>query len=709
MVDLLKNLNEEQKKMVQVTDGPVLVLAGAGSGKTKALTHRIAYLIAEKGVAPENILAITFTNKAAKEMISRVEKLIENCKLENVSLPQMGTFHSICARILRREAHHINYPRSFVIFDEDDSKKVIKQVIAKLGLSDKKITPQTAKNLISSAKNELIGPSEYADYAESYREKSILDIYVAYQKELEKNEAMDFDDLLFNIVKIFEKNPHVLEKYQKLWHYILIDEYQDTNHAQYMFAKLLAKDHGNICVVGDDWQSIYSWRGANFQNILDFEKDWPKARVFRLERNYRSTKSIISAAQSVIEKNTNRSEKVLWTENKDGNPIEIYEAGSEEDEASFIARTSHRLKNEGHLLSEMAVFYRTNAQSRAIEEEFLRNRLPYKIIGGVRFYERKEIKDALAWLRVASGANDWVAFERSLLSPPSGIGKISILRLRDMAGEENLKISDLQKIDIGSIMGNRVVQPLFDYFKKIEKIKKAAQKSLSEAVELSIKITGLIDHLNDGTFENEERVENLKELLSVVKELESTKKELTLESFLEEVALISDLDNYNESDEGITLMTLHTSKGLEFKIVFIVGLEENIFPHSRSLLDLNEMEEERRLFYVGMTRAKEMLYLIHARRRLYFGGIQTNSPSRFITELPNNLINFVNTQSIRETVEVKETQILNPFKVGDEIEHEFFGKGKVLEVIDDEITADFNVYGEKTVSIEYAPIRKVQS
>jgi DNA helicase II / ATP-dependent DNA helicase PcrA len=707
MVDLLKDLNEEQQKMVQATEGPVLVLAGAGSGKTKALTHRVAYLIAEKNINPENILAITFTNKAASEMKSRIENIILKSKVKTQKSITMGTFHSVCARILRKEAHFLGYPSSYVIFDEDDAKKVIKQVMVKLGISDKKIPPSTAKNLISSAKNELIGPSEYADFAESFREKSIVDIYKSYQKELQNNEAMDFDDLLMNVVLIFQRHPEVLKKYQNLWHYLLVDEYQDTNHAQYMFAKLLAGERGNICVVGDDWQSIYSWRGANFQNILDFEKDWPKAQVFRLERNYRSTQAIISAAQCVIEKNVNRSLKKLWTENETGSPIEIYEAGSEEDEAAYIARMSQRLKADGHSLSEMAVFYRTNAQSRAVEEEFLRNRIPYKIVGGVRFYERKEIKDALAWLRVASGANDWIAFERSLLAPPSGVGKISIIRIKEMAETYGLKIARLMDLDLGKEVGNRVVQPLTTYFQKIDKIKKAAQKSLSSAVELAIKTSGLIDHLDDGSFENEERIENLKELLSVVRELESMKKDLTLEDFLEEVALISDLDNYSESDEGITLMTLHTSKGLEYKIVFIIGLEENIFPHSRSLMDPCQMEEERRLFYVGMTRAKEMLHLIHARRRLYFGGIQNNQPSRFLAELPNDLIKFVNVQSNDKSEPLSQSQVNNPFKAGDEIEHEFFGKGKVLEVVDDEITADFNVYGKKTVSIEYAPIRKL--
>ncbi len=700
----LSDLNAEQKEVVTITDGPVLVLAGAGSGKTKALTYRIAYLISEKKIAPEKILAITFTNKAAGEMKERVANLTKNVK----NLPVMGTFHSVCARILRREAPRLGYSANFVIYDEDDAKKVIKKVMARLGLSDKKLPVQTAKSLISSAKNELIGPDEYANYAESFREKSVLDIYTAYQKELQKNDALDFDDLLMLTVKVFEKFPDVLDYYQRIWHFLLIDEYQDTNHAQYMFAKLLSEKHQNICVVGDDAQAIYSWRGANFQNILDFEKDWPKAKVIRLEKNYRSTKLILSAAQSVIERNTERTKKILWTDNESGKPIEIYEAASEEDEASFVARKAEEIRASDGRLGEVAGFYRTNAQSRAIEEQLLNMHIPYKIVGGVRFYERKEIKDVLAWLRVASGVSDWVAFERSLLNPPSGVGRITAERLQAYAEKNNLTIKGLANDkNLAKSVGTRVVQPLTEYFRKIKKIKRLAGESVSSAVEYAIKTSGLVEHLSDGTFENEERIENLWELLSVVKELETTKKNLTLEAFLEEVALLSDIDNYNESDEGLTLMTLHTSKGLEYDYVFIVGLEENIFPHSRSLLDMQQLEEERRLFYVGITRAKKELTLIYARRRLYFGGIQYNQPSRFIAEIPENLFLFVGKTEKKDIAENSKVLFAGEFTPGDEVEHEFFGKGKIIEIVDDEITADFNVYGKKTVSIHYAPIKKL--
>lgn len=708
MNSLLSGLNKQQKEVVTTIEGPVLVLAGAGSGKTKALTHRIAYLILEKGVRPDKILAITFTNKAANEMRSRVEKLISDSKIDfGKSKPTMGTFHSVCAQILRREAPHAGYTRNFVIFDQDDSKRLIKKIINSSGFSGEKLSPSAVKNLISKAKNELIGVDEYESYAESFREKAIIDIYRSYQKELRKNEAFDFDDLLMVTVKIFENNPNILKDYQDKWHYLLIDEYQDTNHAQYMFANLLSKKHQNICVVGDDWQSIYSWRGANYRNILDFEKDYRNARVIRLEKNYRSTKAILEAAQSVIEKNIERSQKKLWTDNDSGKPIEIYEAYSEEDEASFVVRMIEKLKSDGANLSQIAVFYRTHAQSRNVEEKLLNLHIPYKVVGGVRFYERKEVKDALSWLRVASGANDWVAFERSLTNPPSGIGKISISKLRSYAEKHSLKIKDFGNINLQEIISRRASELLSDYFKKIQKIRNSAKKSVSKAVESAIKTSGLMENLSDGTFENEERVENLKELLSVVKELEVAREDLTLENFLEEVALLSDIDNYDEKDEGVTLMTLHTSKGLEYDYVFIIGLEEGLFPHSRSMLDITELEEERRLFYVGMTRAKKELFLVYAQKRLYFGNIQHNQPSRFIAEIPPNLLNFSGKEEMAGLKKVDENQLASNFKKGDEIEHEFFGEGKIIEVNDDEITADFNVYGKKTVSIHYAPIRKL--
>jgi len=705
---LLKGLNDGQKETVITTEGPLLVLAGAGSGKTKALTHRIAYLISEKNVKPENILAITFTNKAALEMKSRVEKLIHNSKILIHNSPQVGTFHSVCAKILRKDGFHLDINPGYVIFDEDDSIKLIKHCLKKINVEGKKISPSGIKAKISSAKNELIGPVEYKKLASGFHGELVSEVYSLYQIELAKNEALDFDDLLFYVVELFQKFPDVLKKYQNLWKYILIDEYQDTNHTQYLFAKLLSSSHKNICAVGDDWQSIYSWRGANFQNILNFERDWPEAKVVRLEQNYRCTKAILTAAQNVIEKNQERSEKKLWTENESGAPIHVFEARNEEDEADFIARETENLVARGTKLADIAVFYRTNAQSRAVEERLIRNRIPYKIIGGVRFYERREVKDMLSWVRIASGANDWVALERSLLSPPSGVGQTSIAKLRAIADQENLKISAvLENPNSLPTFSPRILSALTSYSEKIQKIKQSAKISVRDAIKKAIEVSGYRDYLSDGTFQNEERLENLNELLSVAEEYEITHKGLNLSEFLEEVALFSDLDNYQAESEGITLMTLHTAKGLEFNTIFIVGLEENIFPHSRSLFEPAELEEERRLFYVGITRAKKNLYLLFASSRLYFGTIQTNQPSRFLAEIPPALLSTIGSSFAEKKKVIKDEMIPGTFKIGEKIEHESFGVGEIKAIYDDELTIFFPGVGEKVLSTYYAPIRKV--
>lgn len=706
MPDLLQDLNEAQKEVVTTTDGPILVLAGAGSGKTKALTHRIAYLITEKNIPAENILAITFTNKAAGEMKSRVESLIRK-GVETQNLPVMGTFHSICAKILRKEAHHLGYPHSFVIFDDQDSSALVKQIIKKMDLESTKISPQSIKSKISGAKNEMIGPEKYQEIAGGYNGEQIAEIYKEYQKQLAQNDAFDFDDLLLSVVKIFEKVPEVLEKYQKIWKYVLIDEYQDTNRPQYLFAKYLTAKSHNLCVVGDDWQSIYSWRGANFRNILNFKKDWPEAKVIKLEQNYRSTKAIISAAQAVIEKNQERSEKVLWTENETGTGVNIFEASNEEEESSFVAKEALRLSGQGKRFSRMAVFYRTNAQSRVLEEQLLRYRIPYQIIGGVRFYERKEIKDVLSWLRIASGANDWISFERSLSNPPSGIGKTSLSRLKNHAESEKLKINELTEEVISGLVPAKAAIALKKYFVHVSKIAEAGENSVSAAIETAISYSGIREYLSDGSYQNEERLENLKEMFSVAAEYEKLKGKMSLSEFLEEVALISDIDNYQENKEGITLMTLHTSKGLEFDTVFIIGLEENIFPHSRSLFEPQELEEERRLFYVGLTRTMKSCYLLYARSRLYFGTIQTNQPSRFLTEIPESLINYVNQSTTGAPKEVIEERIPGAIQTGDRVEHESFGKGEVVRVNEDELTVIFDDSGEKVISLYYAPIKKL--
>lgn len=699
-MDLLTGLNDAQKEVVKTTKGPILVLAGAGSGKTKALTHRVAYLISQEKVNPEKIIAITFTNKAASEMKKRVEGLISVG-----GTPTMGTFHSVCARILRKWAHLLEYSNNFVIFDEDDSIKVIKEVIKKINLSDEKISPKAIKSRISDAKNKMIGVTESSGLFDGYFGEKVANIYPVYQKELKNNDAMDFDDLLNNVVLLFKHYPEVLDYYQNLWEYILIDEYQDTNEAQYLFAKMLASKNRNLCVVGDDWQSIYSWRGANFENILNFEKDWPDAKIIKLEENYRSTKSIIAAAQKVIEKNDQRSKKELWTENETGAPIYVFESANETEEASFVCREIEVLSGRMNL-RDIAIFYRTNAQSRIFEEQLLRHKIPYRIVGGVRFYERKEIKDVIAWLRIVSGANDWISFARSLQNPTSGIGVISLNKIKNYCDQNGVKISEITKNNISDVINSGTIAKLEKYFEKIEKMSAKFKISVTDGIKSVLELSGLKNYYADGSFGSEERLENLNELLSVVKEYEILKGKISLTDFLEEVALISDIDNYQENANGVTLMTLHSSKGLEFPVVFLVGLEENIFPHSRSSLDPAELEEERRLFYVGITRAKKEVFLTYARNRLFFGNISSNMPSRFLTEIPPRLLRFLNNENNLADKEITEESIPGTIKIGDMVEHENFGVGEVIKVIDDELTIKFPEHGEKIVSIYYAPIKK---
>lgn len=707
-LDLLSDLNPKQKEAVLASDGPVLILAGAGSGKTKALTTRIAYLISEKSVDPEKVLAITFTNKAAKEMQSRVKNLLLRSGFSLSVLPTIGTFHSVCARVLRQDGECLGLDKNYIIFDEEDSFKLIKRCLKKLNYEDRSISISGFRAQISSAKNEMIGPKEFLSFTQGYRAEIVAEIYDIYQKELIKNNALDFDDLLFKTVELFRKCPEVLIKYQEKWRYLLIDEYQDTNRVQYLFAKMLAEKSQNICVVGDDWQSIYGWRGADYQNILNFERDWPKVKIIKLEQNYRSTKAILSAAQSVIEKNNQRSHKKLWTDNEPGNPIYVYEAKNEGDEAEYIIKEVKVLLARKVQLSDIAIFYRTNAQSRALEEKLIRSSLPYKIIGSVRFYARKEIKDILAWLRIVSGSNDWISFERSLLAPPCGVGSASFSKLQHYANQNAIKINDLLKdASLLNFLSEKVKKNFVSYAEKILKIREAAQISLSEAIRSVIEISGYKDYLSDGTLQNEERLENLQELLSVAEEYENLNPKITVTDFLDEISLYADIDDYREENESLTLMTLHTAKGLEFKVVFIVGLEENIFPHVRSLFDSSELEEERRLFYVGITRAKERLYLLYANKCLYFGNIQSNQPSRFLTEIPPSLLHFVGFDDRSLNKKILEENIPGVFRAGEKVEHEIFGVGEVIKSVEDELTVYFPEYGEKTISVYYAPIRRV--
>ncbi len=1080
MSEILRGLNEKQTEAVLTTEGPVLILAGAGSGKTKVLTHRIAYLIREKKVEPENILAVTFTNKASKEMTERVVALMGGNPLEKVNygarfsghFPMMGTFHAICARILREDGHYLGYKRSFAIYDESDSLSTIKKVLQRLELSDKKTSPQGIKSNISSAKNELLSPSKYAKVASGYFQELSAQVYPEYQADLLRNNALDFDDLLSETVKLFQKFPEVLRRYQDLWPYIHVDEYQDTNHAQYMFIKLLSAKKHNLCVVGDDWQclaegsrvqtsqgfkkieaiepkdlvlsasgygktnyfpvskkkrfsfkgdlieitttsgrkiactsnhilfaridcsdcyfvylmfskdkgyrigltkgsrfdgkknkiglriranqerasrmwilkicptreaavysealfaskyglptmvfhayknrsmklrqdlidrlyreidtvkraqdlmtdleisfdyphfmppattrtdqgqanvnvvlfgdrritarspwaasrlsiessapldflsekefslrkkangqqkvevhnldygkiegliesldkgsnfninryafltdrkfiflpasqlhpgmtladlssdkkvikedhiqsiekkpydgyvydldiekvhnyfvegvvvhnSIYSWRGANFQNILDFERDYPKTKIIKLEQNYRNTKAIIDAAHKVIAKNENRSEKELWTENEAGVPIVVAETYNEQEEARFLIQEAGRLtRDDGYKLNDIVVLYRTNAQSRAIETELIKLNLPYRIVGGVRFYERKEIKDVLAYLRVVNSDDDWVAFNRVINVPPRGVGDVSIKKLTDFAHKNKLAISRTLELVDEMALSPKVSQGLKEFGYNLETIRRAKDGStLKELIELVLDKCHYAEFLNDGTLTGEERLENVKELLSVAEDYTSIHGQADLEGFLEEIALVADIDNWNPSEEALTLMTLHAAKGLEFKAVFIIGMEENLFPHANSFFDPQQLEEERRLCYVGITRAKERVYLTLAEQRMLYGGIHNNSPSRFLADIPENLITSHKSIAMNNyTVEpIAEEKLTSFYRIGDRVIHEEFGAGKVVDIDDDDVKVDFgDEAGRKWLSLTYARLRKKQ-
>jgi len=609
-VDLLSSLNKTQKEAVSFFAGPAIVLSGPGSGKTRVITHRIAYLICEKKIAPENILAVTFTNKAAKEIKERIVKLLDDRKN---SLPTAGTFHSTCARILRKDGGLLGFTPNFVILDADESISLVKECLTELDIDPKRFSPQSVAAAIESAKNELVSANDYVSFARGFfQEEVVSKVYSLYQKKLKENMSVDFQDLLALVITLFKESPEILKKYQNLWQYILVDEYQDTNRAQYELTKILSSQHKNIFVVGDASQAIYGWRGADFRNILNFSNDFPDATVFNLEQNYRSTKTILSAASSIISQNKTHPILNLWTENRQGEPIIIYEAGNEVEEASFVSRLINRLTtaNQNYSFHSFAVLYRTNAQSRIIEEVFLREGIPYTLVGGVRFYERREIRDIVAYLRLIANPADNLSFKRVVNVPPRGIGQATLKQ----GGE---KIEGFKN--------------LISTFRE-----KSENLPTIEIINLVLEQIKYLEWLDDGSIEAAARVENVKELRSVAAEFP------TLVDFLENIALVE--REYGpekptqEKVDAVTLMTAHAAKGLEFPIVFMIGMEEGLFPHSRSLLDTNELEEERRLCYVGITRAREQLYLTYATRRLYFGQISEGIPSRFLADIPENLL-----------------------------------------------------------------------
>jgi DNA helicase-2/ATP-dependent DNA helicase PcrA len=713
MIKLFDSLNEAQANAVKTTEGPILMLAGAGSGKTKTLTHRIAYLISEKKVPASNILAVTFTNKAAGEMRSRVARLLGYEDPTANPLPFLGTFHSIANRILRREAERIGLSSNFLIYDSGDSQALIKKILKSLHIDDKSITPSGIAWAISSAKNELVGPEKYRGMATNRVQLVAADVYPIYQREMHKSKALDFDDLIMQLVKLFQNEHDVLEKYQNQFQYILVDEYQDTNNAQYQLIKLLAAKHHNLCVVGDDWQSIYSWRGANYQNILKFEEDYPKTQVIKLEQNYRSTQTILDAAHSVITKNISRSDKKLWTDLGVGEKVHVLSVQDQMAEGRTIVQTIDRLRglNPKLRFSDFAVLYRTNAQSRSLEESLLRYNVPYQVIGGTRFYDRREVKDILAYMRVVFQPNDLVSLSRILNVPTRGVGAKSVSAVIDYL--DKFEADTLDTLSNPSIIPGLRGKAL----KEIEKLGvtlselKGQELGVFDLMDAIIKRVGYIDYLQDGTISAEDRIENVQELLGVAK----VYKDMDLETFLTEVALVSDIDSHDGMKDSVSLMTLHAAKGLEFEVVFMVGMEEGIFPHSRTFFEPDELEEERRLCYVGMTRAKQQLYMIHASSRMLYGNTQHNVPSRFISDVPEEIINQPLGFSLQTNTAIQdssdsdfpEDKEIPSVETGDIIEHPSFGRGKILSVDGPEVEIRFDSNQTKTLNLQYATLRKV--
>ena len=640
-MDIFEGLNPMQKQAVEHMKGPLLIMAGAGSGKTKVLTCRIANLLAH-GVAPYRILAITFTNKAATEMKERAERMI-GAAAKDVWL---STFHSFCARFLRREIEATElYKKNFVIYDTSDSQAVIKDALKQLELDEKQYTPGSILNAISNAKNQLQGPRTFRKLADGFFQQKVADVYDIYQKKLRDNNALDFDDLLMVSVTLLEENEDIREKYQRRFQYILVDEYQDTNGAQYQLTKILAAGHRNLCVVGDADQSIYGWRGADIRNIMDFENDYPDATTIKLEQNYRSTKTILAAANAVIEHNTERKKKALWTENPEGEKVTTYQATDERDEAHFIATTMMKQKTIFNAdYGDMAVLYRTNAQSRILEEGLMAAHIPYTMVGGLKFYDRKEIKDIVAYLRVIFNPLDDVSLLRIINVPKRGLGATSVAKLVDYAAAEELTLFDvISNPDmLATIPGitARVKKPLelFTTF-LFNTMATAGNLAMDDLIERVLDESGYKKELEeDKKPEAKDRLENLKEFVGMAKEFMKSEEQPTLENFLAQLSLVSDIDNADMEDDRVTLMTLHAAKGLEFPIVFMAGMEEGVFPHSRTLMDVSQLEEERRTCYVGITRAERKLYLTYARTRMLYGHMNANPPSRFLKEIPEEYL-----------------------------------------------------------------------
>ena len=728
MNSLLTDLNKEQQQAVQHTEGPLLILAGAGSGKTKVLTVRIAHLLAQ-GVNPYEILAITFTNKAAKEMKSRVEGLVGDV----ANRIWLSTFHSFCAKFLRFELNNfLGYNSNFTIYDTSDSQAVIKAALKALNLDDKYYPVGAMIGAISDAKNKLLFASDFRKQARDFYQQKVADVYEYYERELRKNNALDFDDLLLVAVKLLQSNEAVLDKYSKRFRYVMIDEYQDTNHAQYLLAKLLASHWKNIAVVGDADQSIYAWRGADIQNILDFEKDYPNCTSIKLEQNYRSTKIILDAANAVIENNEGRHKKNLWTDKTEGAKIQHFTAQSEHEEAAFIGDTIAKKHDiHGVPYGDMAILYRTNAQSRVLEEALIKRALPYTMVGGTKFYDRKEIKDVLAYLRVLYNPFDDLSLLRIINVPKRSIGATTVAKLQDYARANGTSLfMTLTQLHLVDTIKGKTKEKLEEFGILIfTLVAEMEDKTVLDILESILDRTGYLAQLEESTDpQDQARAENIGELLSVAKDFQDTNPTGTVEDFLEQVALVNDVDSFEQEESKVTLMTLHAAKGLEFPIVFLGGLEEGLFPHSRTLMNPEEIEEERRLAYVGITRAEKELYISNATTRTVFGRTSSYLPSRFIDEIPEELVDglrakrkvpddikrhvpqHMSVTSRPVTKPIVRNEVIADWKVGDTAIHSKWGNGKVINVAGEgagmKLTIEFPTQGVRVVMAKFAPVKK---
>ncbi len=721
----LIDLNPPQREAVLHTEGPLLILAGAGSGKTRVITHRIAYLIGECHIRPWNVLAVTFTNKAAEEMRERVARLLG---AEGVNV-WVGTFHATCVKILRKNAQHLDLRSSFVIYDEGDQLALLRGCLKELDLGERVIHPRVVRAKISRAKNDLLTPAGFASQAADYLEERVARIYYRYQAALQRNGALDFDDLLMETVRLFVERPLVLSAYQELWRYLMVDEYQDTNHAQYRLIRLLAERHQNLAVVGDDDQSIYRWRGADLANILDFERDYPSCKVIRLEQNYRSTQRILEAASSVIARNRGRKVKRLWTENEVGELVGFCHARDEGDEATFIMETiRHLAVQEGYDFDDFAVFYRVNAQSRVLEDALRRAVVPYAIVGGLRFYERKEIRDLVAYLRLIANPADSVSFLRVVNVPARGIGRGTLDRVSELAAARGLSLWEAcREIEKEGFLAARQMKALLEFQALIERfIARLHETPVPDLVSVLLQETGYSAELEqEGTPEALSRIENLQELISAALDFVQRSEDTTLQAFLDMVALLTNVDEGMRDTRGrVTLMTLHMAKGLEFPVVFIAGMEEGVFPHGRAYTDPEELEEERRLCYVGVTRAKKRLFLTAAVQRRLYGGESFNLPSRFLEEITPHLLERIEAPSpsyatslegygasvLRYEVEADQTPFVDFYQPGIQVRHPEWGVGTIRERMGNgdemKVVVTFPGIGTKKLKVKYAQLTR---